>query len=376
MFSRQVGQQQKSVGPGELHRLVERGATIAKALAPARRPSSRSSCKAAAADPRSTEKAATPPPRGSTIRCAPGRAAGRQNSPSPLRGRRLRRLRPSCCRRRFRRPVAAGRRPSSRSGPGVSARRLGAGQRRRRRQHDGRHRHRQLARGRHHRQLRHQRHDLRLRGEAGRRSAGRDRRLLRFDQPLAAAALHDERDRRHRDGARDSSAGPREVRGRGGARRPRARRPAAAAVFRGRAHAERAGRHGRLVRREPEDLRGRPLRPRRDGRRDAGHELRPAPAGGARRQGPTQIRVTGGGAKSKVWRQIMADVFGVPVVAMVEDEGAALGGALQAAWAVAGGKAQITDFTDGVVALDESTRCRPTGRRSPATVNSRRCRTG
>src|SRR5690606_34268679 len=29
-----------------------------------------------------------------------------------------------------------------------------------------------------------------------------------------------------------------------------------------------------------------------------------------------EIRVTGGGAKSAAWRQIMADVFGVPVVAM------------------------------------------------------------
>ncbi len=75
-----------------------------------------------------------------------------------------------------------------------------------------------------------------------------------------------------------------------------------------------------------------------------------------------EIRVTGGGAKSPVWRQIMADVFGVPVVAMVEDEGAALGGALQAAWCVAlrdGGKAKISDFTSGAVALEEKTRCKP-----------------
>ena len=75
-----------------------------------------------------------------------------------------------------------------------------------------------------------------------------------------------------------------------------------------------------------------------------------------------EIRVTGGGAKSAVWRQIMADIFGVPVVAMVEDEGAALGGALQAAWCSAlrdGRKAKLTDFTDGIVALDESTRCQP-----------------
>ena len=76
-----------------------------------------------------------------------------------------------------------------------------------------------------------------------------------------------------------------------------------------------------------------------------------------------EIRVTGGGAKSAVWRQIMADIFGVPVVAMVEDEGAALGGALQAAWCVArregNSKAKLTDFTTGTVALDEKSRCVP-----------------
>ena len=76
-----------------------------------------------------------------------------------------------------------------------------------------------------------------------------------------------------------------------------------------------------------------------------------------------EIRVTGGGAKSAVWRQIMADVFGVPVVGMVEEEGAALGGALQAAWCVARREgrrgAKISDFTAGVVAVREETRCLP-----------------
>jgi xylulokinase len=75
-----------------------------------------------------------------------------------------------------------------------------------------------------------------------------------------------------------------------------------------------------------------------------------------------EIRVTGGGAKSPVWRQLMADIFGVPVVAMVEDEGAALGGALQAAWCTSlldGNKAKLADFTNGIVALDEATRCQP-----------------
>lgn len=76
-----------------------------------------------------------------------------------------------------------------------------------------------------------------------------------------------------------------------------------------------------------------------------------------------EIRVTGGGAKSAVWRQIMADVFGVPVVGMREDEGAALGGALQAAWCVARREgrrgAKLGEFTTGTVAVNEATRCEP-----------------
>jgi xylulokinase len=107
---------------------------------------------------------------------------------------------------------------------------------------------------------------------------------------------------------------------------------------------------------------------------NAGHIARAAMEGvtmgmnyGLRRLGKLgvtakEIRVTGGGAKSPVWRQLMADIFGVPVVAMVQDEGAALGGALQAAWCVAlrdSRAAKLTDFTTGTVALDETTRCTP-----------------
>jgi len=82
---------------------------------------------------------------------------------------------------------------------------------------------------------------------------------------------------------------------------------------------------------------------------------------------PKEIRVTGGGAKSPIWRQIMADVFNVPVVAMVEDEGAALGGAIQAAWAQARQKrktARIATLTDRIVAKDESTRVKPNKQRA------------
>ncbi len=47
---------------------------------------------------------------------------------------------------------------------------------------------------------------------------------------------------------------------------------------------------------------------------------------------PTQIRATGGGARSKAWRQIMADVFNAEVVTLKVAEGAAYGAALQALW--------------------------------------------
>jgi xylulokinase len=77
---------------------------------------------------------------------------------------------------------------------------------------------------------------------------------------------------------------------------------------------------------------------------------------------PSEIRLTGGGAKSRAWRQIMADVFAVPVVAMQQDEGAALGGALQAAWCAArqaDRKASLPALAARVVALDLTTRCEP-----------------
>jgi len=45
---------------------------------------------------------------------------------------------------------------------------------------------------------------------------------------------------------------------------------------------------------------------------------------------PREIRVTGGGAKSKLWRQIMADVFDAEVITVKVSEGAAYGAALQA----------------------------------------------
>ena len=72
---------------------------------------------------------------------------------------------------------------------------------------------------------------------------------------------------------------------------------------------------------------------------------------------PREIRLTGGGARSPIWRQIIADSFGVPVVKISEDECAALGAAVQAAWCVGGGS--IARLAASVVSPDESTRCAP-----------------
>ena len=47
---------------------------------------------------------------------------------------------------------------------------------------------------------------------------------------------------------------------------------------------------------------------------------------------PAEIRATGGGARSRMWLQIVADVFGTPVVTLKEPEAAAYGAALQSVW--------------------------------------------
>jgi len=76
---------------------------------------------------------------------------------------------------------------------------------------------------------------------------------------------------------------------------------------------------------------------------------------------PAEIRLTGGGTKSPFWRQLCADVFGVPTVSLVSSEGAALGAAVQAAWAAEGDHSEkaLHALTDRLVVLDESTRCTP-----------------
>jgi len=70
-----------------------------------------------------------------------------------------------------------------------------------------------------------------------------------------------------------------------------------------------------------------------------------------------QIRATGGGANSKLWRQIMADIFNAEVVTLKVGEGAAYGAALQALWCwrlQKGEKVRIEDITDQFVTLNKA----------------------
>ena len=77
---------------------------------------------------------------------------------------------------------------------------------------------------------------------------------------------------------------------------------------------------------------------------------------------PTEIRLTGGGSKSAVWRQIATDVLGLPTVALRVTEGAALGAAIQAAWTyckVKGKPVKLEKFVDDLVVVEKKTRIEP-----------------
>ncbi len=82
---------------------------------------------------------------------------------------------------------------------------------------------------------------------------------------------------------------------------------------------------------------------------------------------PREIRATGGGSKSAVWRQILADVFDAEVVCVANEEGAAAGAAIQALWAYrrhSGNPQSIEQLCDQYVALDETTRAKPDSARA------------
>ncbi len=72
---------------------------------------------------------------------------------------------------------------------------------------------------------------------------------------------------------------------------------------------------------------------------------------------PQEIRLTGGGSNSAVWRQICADIFNCPVVALESAEGAALGGAIQSLSLCL--NQSIETLCAKLIKLDESTRAFP-----------------
>ena len=77
---------------------------------------------------------------------------------------------------------------------------------------------------------------------------------------------------------------------------------------------------------------------------------------------PAEIRLTGGGSKSAIWRQICADVFQIPTVCLESAEGAALGAAVHGAFAWYAANGQLMTFRElcaRIVKLDASTRAEP-----------------
>ena len=72
---------------------------------------------------------------------------------------------------------------------------------------------------------------------------------------------------------------------------------------------------------------------------------------------PSEIRATGGGSKSKLWLQIVADILQNPVHTLEEEEAAAFGAAIQSIWNYywsQGNKVKIEELTEKMVKLEET----------------------
>lgn len=83
------------------------------------------------------------------------------------------------------------------------------------------------------------------------------------------------------------------------------------------------------------------------------------------------VVLTGGGAGSAAWRQMVADVFAVPVRVPRDVEGAAFGAALQALWSVSrvqGRGVTFTELVDAHVTFDDALAASP----NPARVEAYR----
>lgn len=78
---------------------------------------------------------------------------------------------------------------------------------------------------------------------------------------------------------------------------------------------------------------------------------------------PEEIRLVGGGAKSRIWRQLVADVFACPIVCPENEEAGAMGAAIQAVWCAENqhnsSPVSLKEITDLYVKLDGKSRCEP-----------------
>lgn len=76
-----------------------------------------------------------------------------------------------------------------------------------------------------------------------------------------------------------------------------------------------------------------------------------------------RLVLTGGGANSAAWRQLLADLFQLPVQVPRQTEGAAFGAALQAMWACEGARQPLADLVDQHLAFDPALAAQPDGQR-------------
>jgi xylulokinase len=72
----------------------------------------------------------------------------------------------------------------------------------------------------------------------------------------------------------------------------------------------------------------------------------------------SQIRLSGGGARNPLWRQIQADIYGQDVHMINAGEGPAFGAALLAQVGV-GGFANVPEACDATIQITETTRVDP-----------------
>ena len=77
-----------------------------------------------------------------------------------------------------------------------------------------------------------------------------------------------------------------------------------------------------------------------------------------------RIRLVGGGARNRLWRQIIADIMATPVVCTTHSEAAALGAAIQAAWChgrQGDTESSLAALCERCVSLDETSAVAPRG---------------